>query len=267
LRLEVCSIEISPACRIRWIRDIYENNIALVEFSEPTKELVVDGKFVLEVLERNPFGFVLAPEVAEYPFFYEHELLSEILPLSRNIYVRDIDRIRHWVDRFWSPGKTIGTLELLQEFNLNIYRTFKYQRRETKGVQSPAETLKARSGSCRDFATLFIEACRSLGLAARFVSGYLFSSGITGRMSMHGWTEVYLPGAGWLGFDPSWGMLADSQYIPVAVSRHSERAPPISGTYFGTPKTFLKSQVDLYVTRPDTLVQEDEERGGSAIVR
>jgi transglutaminase-like putative cysteine protease len=238
---------------MRWIRDRYENNIALVEFSEGAMELIVDCKFIIQLTERNPFDFVLAPEVTEYPFYYEHELFSEIQPLIRNIYERDTDRLRHWVDRFWSPGKTVDTLALLQDLNLSIYRTFKYQRRESKGVQSPAETLRSRSGSCRDFATLFIEACRSLGLAARFVSGYLYSSSITGRMSMHGWTEVYLPGAGWLGFDPSWGVLADSHYIPVAVSRHSEHAAPISGSYFGSSKTFLKSQVDLFVTRSEDL--------------
>jgi transglutaminase-like putative cysteine protease len=116
-------------------------------------------------------------------------------------------------------------------------------------VQSPAETLEKNSGSCRDFATLFMEICRSLGLAARFVSGYMYSSEITGRMSMHGWAEIYLPGAGWIGFDPSWGILADSFYFPVAVTRHSENAPPISGTYVGTQRAFLRTQVDLYVRR------------------
>jgi transglutaminase-like putative cysteine protease len=98
-----------------------------------------------------------------------------------------------------------------------------------------------------------MEACRFLGLAARFVSGYMYSAEIQGRMSMHGWAEVYLPGAGWIGFDPSWGLLAASNYFAVAVSRHSEHAPPISGTYFGTPRAFLRSDVDLFVKRIDEL--------------
>jgi transglutaminase-like putative cysteine protease len=125
-----------------------------------------------------------------------------------------------------------------------------------KGVQSPAETLEKSGGSCRDFATLFMEVCRLLGLAARFVSGYMHSPEITGRMSMHGWAEVYLPGAGWIGFDPSWGILASFNYFPVAVTRHSEHAPPISGTYIGTPRSFLKTHVDLYVNRLDAAPQE-----------
>ncbi len=226
---------------------MHENNVGIVDFTEQTTNLIISGEFVLEVREENPFNFIISPEAAEYPFAYEQELFVELRPLIRTTYVRDIERVREWLDPIWHPGKCVGTLELLQQLTSHIYRTFRYQRRLEKGVQSPAETLEKNSGSCRDFATLFMEACRSLGLAARFVSGYMYSSEITGRMSMHGWTEIYLPGAGWIGFDPSWGILADSHYFAVAVTRHSEHAPPISGTYVGTPRTFLRSQVDLYV--------------------
>ncbi len=261
LRLDKSSIQISPSHTFRWIRDLQENNVGIVDFSEATAEIVIECEFVVEIHEENPFAFVIIPEAAVYPFSYEHELLEELLPLSRNIYHRDVDRIRDWLHPFWHPGKRIGTLELLQKLTTHIYTTFRYRRREGRGVQSPAETLEKNSGSCRDFATLFMEACRFLGLASRFVSGYMHSWEITGRMSMHGWAEVYLPGAGWIGFDPSWGILATSRYIPVAVSRHSEHVPPISGTYIGTPRSFLKSQVDLYVKQldpgfPDNLLLE-----------
>ena len=247
LRLERFSFNISPPHRLRWIRDVQENNIGIVDFIEPAAELVIEGEFFLDVCEENPFNFVIVPQAAEYPFSDEHELCSELLPLSRNIYVRDVDRIRDWLNPFWHPGKRVDTLGLLQELNTAIFRLFRHRRRTEKGVQSPAETLENKSGSCRDLATLFMEACRHLGLAARFVSGYMYSPEITGRMSMHGWAETYLPGAGWIGFDPSWGILAASQYIPVAASRDSEHAPPISGTYFGTAGAFLRMQVDLYV--------------------
>jgi hypothetical protein len=226
-----------------------ENNIGLVDFTELASELVFEGDFTLDVADKNPFDFILLPEAAEYPFSYDYDLLLELLPLSKNIYLRDVDRIREWLNPFWHPGKKVETLELLQQINLHIYRTFRYQRRERKGVLSPAETLENNGGSCRDFATLFMEVCRFMGLAARFVSGYMYSTEIDGRMSMHGWAEVYLPGAGWIGFDPSWGLLAASNYFPVAVTRHSEYAPPISGTYLGTPRNFLRSQVDLYIKR------------------
>ena len=129
-------------------------------------------------------------------------------------------------------------------------------------MQSPAETLELGTGSCRDFATLFMEACRLLGLASRFVSGYMYHSEIDGRMSMHGWAEVYLPGAGWIGFDPSWGILADAQYVPTAMTRHPEHAPPISGTYFGFARDFLGMEVNLYVRKVgvDVAAREAERR-------
>ena len=253
VRLEACSFEISLPHRLRWVRDLHENHIGLVDFTELASEMVIEGNFTLDVAERNPFDFILLPEAAEYPFSYEQELWMELSPLCQNLYVRDTDRIRDWLAPFWRPGKKVETLELLQQLNLQIYRSFRYQRREQRGVLSPAETLENNGGSCRDFATLFMEASRFLGLAARFVSGYMYSSEIQGRMSMHGWAEVYLPGAGWIGFDPSWGLLAASNYFPVAVSRHSEHAPPISGTYFGTPRAFLRSDVDLFVKRIDEI--------------
>lgn len=247
INLEQCAFSISVPHQLRWIRDLHENNIGIVEFTELASELVIEANSVLSIHEENPFNFVIASEAVEYPFTYEHELGADLFSLSHNVYVRDVDQIRDWLHPLWHAGKRLGTLELLQQINIHIYRTLLYQRRLEKGVQSPAETLEKKSGSCRDTATLFVETCRFLGLAARFVSGYMYSADIIGRMSMHGWAEVYLPGAGWIGFDPSWGILASSHYIPVAVSRHSEHAPPISGTYTGTPRAFIKSDVDLYV--------------------
>jgi transglutaminase-like putative cysteine protease len=261
ISVESCTFDISIAHRLRWIRDQHENNIGIVDFTELTAKLVIGGEFVLDIREENPFNFVVAPEAAEYPFSYEQDLFVELRPLIRTVYVRDVERIRAWLNPFWHPGKRVGTLELLQQLNSHIYRTFRYQRRMEKGVQSPAETLEKNSGSCRDFATLFMETCRSLGLAARFVSGYMYSSEITGRMSMHGWAEIYLPGAGWIGFDPSWGILADPHYFPTAVTRHSEHAPPISGTYIGTPRVFLKTHVDLYVKKVDSLLPASSSSG------
>ena len=247
LRLEKGQIDITPSARIRWIRDIHDNNIGLVDFQDGSDELVITAEFIVDVSESNPFDFIISNEATQYPFSYQHDLQSELFSLSQNIYFRDMERLRAWLDPFWHPGKVVGTLELLQEINTSIFRTFRYRRREEKGVQSPAETLEKGSGSCRDFAAFFMEVCRLLGLAARFVSGYMYSSEITGRMSMHAWAEVFLPGAGWIGFDPSWGILAASQYVPSAVSRHPEQATPISGTYVGTARVFLKSTVDLYV--------------------
>ncbi len=249
IQLESFSLKISPTHRLRWTRDLYENNVGYVDFSVPDFELLIESECHLNVLEENPFDFIISKEAADYPFVYDHEIASELQPLTVSLYPRDVERIKSWLHPFWHPGRRVGTLELLQELNKVIYRDIRYQRREHRGVQTPAETLERNSGSCRDFATLFLEACRFMGMAARFVSGYMYSSEITGRMSMHSWAEVYLPGAGWIGFDPSWGILAASQYVPVAVTRHPEHAPPISGTYFGFARDFLRTEVDLYVKK------------------
>jgi transglutaminase-like putative cysteine protease len=251
IQLEKFEVTISPSHRLHWMRDLYENNIALLDLTEKASDLVIESESIVRVTERNPFDFVIPSGAEEYPFAYDHEVAAELAPLVSILYPRDESRIRDWLSPYWHPGKRVGTLEFLQNLTQGIYANVKYQRRERKGVQSPAETIECNSGSCRDFAALFIEACRCLGLAARFVSGYMYSPTITGRMSMHGWAEVYLPGAGWIGFDPSWGILADSNYIPAAVTRHAEHAPPISGTYFGTAKEFLGTTVDLYVKRID----------------
>ena len=234
------------------MRDLYENNVGLLDLTESASELNIESECHLKILEENPFDFMIAKEATEYPFVYGHEIALELAALSVPDYPRDVERIRAWLHPLWHSGRRIGTLELLQGLNKVIYRDIRYQRRERRGVQTPAETLERASGSCRDFATLFMETCRFMGLAARFVSGYMYSSDITGRMSMHSWAEVYLPGAGWIGFDPSWGILAASQYIPVAVTRHPEHAPPISGTYFGYARDFLRTEVDLYVKKLDS---------------
>jgi transglutaminase-like putative cysteine protease len=136
--------------------------------------------------------------------------------------------------------------------NLHINHTFQYQRRDEEGVQTPAETLQKNSGSCRDFATLLLEACRCWGLAARFVSGYMQSE-VTeaGGASTHAWMEVYLPGAGWKGFDPTSGIMTGSQHVPVAVSRTPENAAPIAGSFSGPAKAFQGIQVDVTVVQID----------------
>ena len=248
LQLERCNISISPpGHRLRWKRDLYENNVCFVEFTEPADQLVIDCEFVIKACDQNPFEFVISPEAVEFPFQYDSPLREELFPLIRILHPRDEERVRSWLRQFWQIGQSIGTLELLQKINACLYTEFRYQRREEPGVQTPAETLEKKSGSCRDFAALFIEACRCLDLAARFVSGYMYSSEIDGRMSMHAWAEIYLPGAGWIGFDPSWGILAAAQYVPVAVSRHPEHSTPISGIYLGKPEAFQRCQVDLYV--------------------
>lgn len=241
-------LEVTPAHRIDWIRDVYGNSIAVANFSERASELMVYSDLVLNHFETNPFDFQIEPGAVHYPFAYDAETALELAALIQLVYPGDAPSVQQWLGQFWQPGQSIDTLALLQQMNGFINRSLQYQRRDEQGVQSPSETLAKNSGSCRDFAALFIEACRCLGLGARFVSGYILSGGAPGSgASTHAWAEVYLPGGGWKGFDPTWGLLTTSQHVPVAVSRHPESASPISGSFTGPTGAFLNVEVDVRV--------------------
>ena len=142
--------------------------------------------------------------------------------------------VHNWLNGLGLLRRPIETFTLLLQLNCEIANHFNYQIREEEGVQSPAQTLSLNSGSCRDFAALFIEACRYMGLASRFVSGYLhMAENEAGNATTHAWAEVYLPGPGWKGFDPTSGLITGNQHIPVAVARHPEAVPPVSGSFVG----------------------------------
>ncbi|EQD77016.1 transglutaminase domain protein [mine drainage metagenome] len=141
------------------------------------------------------------------------------------------------------------TFGLLVKLNQAINSQFHYQMREEAGVQSPAQTLAQRSGSCRDYATLFIEACRCLGFASRFVSGYLHAPATeAGFATTHAWVEIYLPGTGWKGFDPTSGEVTGNRHIAVAVARDPETVPPVSGSFIGSGTRMPRMQVNVQVS-------------------
>ena len=181
-----------------------------------------------------------------FPFYFDPSERVDLIPFQMLSFPSDSPVVRDWLQKFWQPGKVIETYTLLDSINKEIVQNFAYNMREEPGVQRPADTLKLRAGSCRDFATLFIEACRFLGLPARFVSGYLHCpETVHGHGSTHAWAEVYLPGAGWKGFDNTSGIVVGEDHIAVAVTRHPEDAPPISGSYAG--ETPVNSRMELKV--------------------
>ncbi len=249
IRIEQSMLEITPAHAIRWLRDVYGNSIAVVDFHERASQLSVYSEVLLQHFDINPFDFYIESEAIRYPFSYSPEALLELSSLLVPAYPEDTPTVRDWLGQFWKPGQTTGTLDLLQNINRHINQRFQYYIRNEPGVQSPRQTLAKGSGSCRDFATLLIEACRSLGLGARFVSGYILAGGATGAgSSTHAWAEVYLPGGGWKGFDPTSGLLTTSQHVPIAVSRHPENATPISGSFLGPASAYLGTDVNVRVT-------------------
>jgi len=252
LHLESSILEIKPAHIIHWMRDVNGNSIAKVDFTEKASQLTIYSKVILQHYDSNPLDFIVDESAVNYPFIYEPDCQPELTAFMHILYPKDTARLREWLTQFWKPGDKVETISMLQHVNQHIHDTFQYQRRDDAGVQTPAETLQKHSGSCRDLATLLLESCRCWGLAARFVSGYMQCQATeAGGASTHAWAEVYLPGAGWKGFDPTSGILTGAQHVTVAVSRDPENAAPVAGSYIGPANAFANIQVDVAVVQAD----------------
>ena len=235
-RIESSTLSITPAATLRWQRDVHDNSVAIASFTETTSQLAILSEVIVQHFNESPLDFMVADHAVNYPFEYEPAERVTLQPYLMSAVPAEAGEMRDWVRQFWQAGEAVQTFTLLQRLYTGIHGTLKYQSREEPGVQPPAETLRRGSGSCRDFANLFMEAARSLGLAARFVSGYLNvpTSG-TDTGATHAWAEVYLPGAGWKGFDPTIGEVVGTKHIAVAVARLPESVPPVAGSFFGAP--------------------------------
>ena len=235
VRIEASNLEILPAHTLQWKRDVLDNSVAVAAFSEPSDRLRIASSVVIQHYEDNPFDFLVDDYAVIHPFDYSMQERAELAPFQQLVYPSDREMIQRWLIGL-SLRWPMETFTLLDRMNREIAAGFCYRMREEAGVQSPALTLAANSGSCRDFAALFMEACRYLGLASRFVSGYLFMpASETGNAATHAWAEVYLPGAGWKGFDPTSGEVTGNRHIAVAVANHPEAVPPVAGSYLGPP--------------------------------
>jgi len=256
-RLIEVRLEITPTpSELHWMHDVFGNCVAIARFSGRATELRFDSMIRLDHERNNALDFELEDYAIDYPFSYSSE---EIPDLSRSIERQYLDRDRdidRWAHQFLRRQGPTGTRELLAAMTHAIHERFTYVTRAEAGTQDPIVTLRQGSGSCRDFALLMMEAVRSLGLAARFVSGYLAPSGRVdlkrlGGESTHAWLEVYLPGAGWVEYDPTNGLIGNEELIRVAVVRDPRQAVPISGTWTGFPSDFVEMTVDVAVT-PNT---------------
>jgi transglutaminase-like putative cysteine protease len=233
VRIESSVLDISPAHTLQWKCDVLDNSVALVSFGKPSNWLRVGSNVVIQHYEENPFDFLVDDYAVLYPFSYAEAERAELAAFLQPVYPSDRDALQRWLDGL-GLLQPVETFALLDRMNREIAARFLYQMREEPGVQPPSVTLSGNSGSCRDFAALFIEACRFLGLASRFVSGYLFAPATeAGNASTHAWAEVYLPGAGWKGFDPTSGEVTGNKHIAVAVARHPEAVPPVAGSFVG----------------------------------
>lgn len=253
LRLLDTQLAISPPpSAMRWLHDVHGNSVGIASFAEPASELRFESVIELDHFETDAIEFPVEEYARTYPFTYSGEDMPDL--------VRSIERgapdpdhqIDLWARGFLSSGQATNTLDLLATMTASIKRDFTYWARNEEGVQTPVETLAMKSGSCRDFAYLMMEAVRSLGLAARFVSGYLFvpdinGTGNVGGGATHAWMQVYLPGAGWIEYDPTNGIVGNRDLIRVAVARDPKQAVPLSGSWTGLPGDYLGMSVDVTV--------------------
>jgi transglutaminase-like putative cysteine protease len=187
-----------------------------------------------------------------YPFSYGAEEMPDLVHLIERKSFDPDCQVERWARTFLQKDQPTNTSELLIDLTHGIRRTFRYARRHEKGVQTPLQTLALGSGSCRDLAMLMIDAARSLGMAARFVSGYLhIPDDKTGGGNTHAWAQVYLPGPGWVDFDPCSGIVGNRDLIRVAVVRDPRQAIPLHGTYMGSPSDYIGMNVEVAVTSDD----------------
>lgn len=249
-KLSSIKLSIQPAHEILWAEDIFGNMIATVEFTEMASMLEIKSEF--SVWRSTPPEGIHGPEgiLVTVPSFYSGIEQGATYLYRNTVYPRQLELVRGWVMDQHIMGAPGELVPLFDRMAAAIRKQIAYQRREVPGVQSPKETLRLKSGSCRDTAVLMMEAARSIGFAARFVSGYLDSEvSQAGNGATHAWTEIYLPDRGWTGFDPSIGGQVDIGHIAVGVCYHPRGVMPISGTFKGHGNRPLGMVVEITSSR------------------
>ena len=253
LRLLETTLKITPEpWAIRWLHDVFSNSVAVVSFSASANVLSIESTLKLEHYETSEPDCPLEPYAETYPFTYSADEVPDLNRSLERHYPDKEHEVDRWAKRFLRAQGPTDTLEMLTKMTKAIQAEgFQYVARDAEGCQTPVETLRLRSGSCRDFALLMIEAARSLGLAARFVSGYIYMPAAETRNlgggATHAWLQIYLPGSGWMEFDPTNGIVGNRDLIRVAVARDPSQALPVSGSWTGAPADYLGMEVDVKV--------------------
>lgn len=260
LRVLATDLQVSPEASIRLIQDPHSNSVAIVQPSVPAQELRIVCTFTIEHAQSNNLELPLAPGAEFFPFAYSVEERFDLEHYLRPHHDDPRGRLTAWARQFIRTDGPTPTRELLVQMNQHIRDHFIYAARDEEGTQPPLTTLELGTGSCRDFALLMMEAARRLGVATRFVSGYLYDPALddatddetaatVGAGSTHAWLQAYLPGAGWLPFDPTNNLLGGNQLIRVGVARDPSQAAPVSGTWFGPADAYLGLDATVQVRR------------------
>jgi transglutaminase-like putative cysteine protease len=247
-----------PAVNTRWTHDVFGNSVCTLDWDGAQEAQTLRLVSVLD-LEHFPAAMELPhesldPMAAIYPFSYPPEEFPDLARLLERHHPDPERRVDAWARRFLRRGVATSTLDLLAAMTQAIKADFQYAARDAEGTNPPVETLAMGQGACRDFALLMMEACRSLGLAARFVSGYLYDAALVdsaeplvGGGATHAWCAIYLPGAGWVEFDPTNGLVAGRNLIRVCMARTPEQAVPVAGGFIGRAGDFTGMWVDVQV--------------------
>jgi transglutaminase-like putative cysteine protease len=255
LRLHHAALDVDPKpSLVHWTHDAFDNSVCSLEWPKElrTKRLSIVSNLDLT---HHPDGpplpaYSLDPAADTFPFAYPSGEIPDLASLAERQEPDPGGSVDAWARRFVGDRAKARTLAVLEAMTHAIKAEFRYEARHEEGTQTAAETVAAGSGTCRDFAVLMMEALRSFGVATRFVTGYLYddTSGTTrGGGSTHAWCNVYLPGAGWMEYDPTNGLVAGANLIRVGVARSASQALPISGGYVGAPDDSLGLSVDVAV--------------------
>ncbi len=252
-RLIDFSLDVTPRpSEVRWLHDVYGNCVAHVDFDGENDSLRFDCVITLDHTPENAPDFRIEDYAREHPFTYHDDEAPDLAPYMARAVADPDDRVGHWLESFLRRGTPRPTGEVLMTLNEAIADGFAYARRTAPGTQSPATTLELRKGTCRDFALLMIEAARTLGFAARFITGYIYvpdrdGPTLLGGGATHAWCQIYIPGSGWVEFDPTNGIVGNRDLIRVAVARTPSQAIPLFGTYWGGRDDELGMEVEVNV--------------------
>ena len=253
LRVLSGDLQIEPQpMRLRWIHDVFGNSVAIATFDERADTLTFTSRATIEHKPADEFALTADDPAYFYPFLYDAEEFPDLVQFITPQYADPGGELSAWARHFLDAEAPTPTFRILSGMTHGIRDAFSYRKRHEQGTQHPLDTLQTRCGTCRDFALLMIEALRRLGIAARFVSGYLFvpcdrAHRYAGGGSTHAWVQVYLPSAGWIEFDPTNGIVGTRDLIRVAVARDPRQAIPLHGTYLGCPDAFVAMEVAINV--------------------
>ena len=265
LRLHTATLAVEPEpASIRWAHDVFGNSVCVLDWAPETRTKLLRIVSALE-LTHYPSGnaaphATLDPGSETFPFSYAADEIPDLSRLTERQFPDPDGLVDDWARGFVAGADSPSTLGILEAMTQAIQQNLTYAARDAEGTQTPAKTLTLGSGTCRDFALLMMEAARALGLAARFITGYLYDSGelaVRGGGTTHAWCAVYLPGAGWVEYDPTNGLLAGDHLVRVGVARSPSQALPVAGGYVGDPADpkGLSVDVTVEVTQDEVALQ------------